>query len=86
MRTIQILYKKNKRFFDGRIGAPPRVLEAYMSEVVWPHPPEAEWHGLHGHWPNVRLQLPCMVWVVRVLLRQCDDQHKIGLSWMEVHI
>ena len=57
-----------------------------MGEVVWPHPPEAERHGLHGHWPNVRPWLPSMVRVVVVLLRQCDDQHKIGLPWMEVYI
>ena len=38
---------------DGGIGAPPKVLEAYMGEVVWPHLPEAEWHCFHGHWPNV---------------------------------
>jgi hypothetical protein len=24
---------------DGRGGAPPKVLKAYMGEVVWPHPP-----------------------------------------------
>ena len=27
-----------------------------------------------------------MAWVVVVLLRQWDDQLKIGLPWMEVHI
>ena len=27
-----------------------------------------------------------MAWAVVVLLRQCDDQFKIGLPWMEVHI
>jgi hypothetical protein len=41
-------------FLDGGGGAPPKVLEAYMGEVVWPHPPEAEWQGLHGYWPNVK--------------------------------
>ena len=38
----------------------PRVLEAYMDEVVWPHPPEAERHSLYGHWPNVKHS--CLVW------------------------
>ena len=33
---------------------PPKVLEAYMGEVVWPHLPEAERYGLHEHWRNVR--------------------------------
>ena len=41
-------------FLNSEVGAPFRVLEAYMGKVVWPHPPEAERHGLHGHWPNVR--------------------------------
>jgi hypothetical protein len=27
-----------------------------------------------------------MARVVVVLLRQCDDQLKVGLSWMEVHL
>ena len=27
-----------------------------------------------------------MAWVVVVLLQQCDDQLKIGLPWMEIHI
>jgi hypothetical protein len=31
-----------------------KVLEDYMGEVVWLHPPEAEPQGLHGHWPNVK--------------------------------
>ena len=40
-------------FVDGGGGSPPKVLESYMDEVVWPYPPEAERQGLHGHWPNV---------------------------------
>ena len=56
-----------------------------MSEVIWPHPPKAKRHGPHGHWPNVRPKLPSMVQVVVVLLQQRNDQHKIGLPWMEVH-
>ena len=31
-------------------------------------------------------KVPCMIQVVIVLLQQCDDQHKIGISWIEVHI
>jgi hypothetical protein len=57
-----------------------------MDEVVWPHPPEAEAQGLHGHWPNVKTQLPSMARVVVVLLWQCNDQLKVGLPWMEVHL
>jgi hypothetical protein len=55
-----------------------------MGEVVWPHPPEAERQGLHGHWPNMKV--PSMARVVVVLLRQCDDQLKGGHPWMEVHL
>jgi hypothetical protein len=51
-----------------------------MGEAVWPpNPPEAERHGFHGHWPNMGGWLPSMAWVVVVLLRQCDDQLKMGL-------
>ena len=57
-----------------------------MGEVVWPNPPKAEQQGVHGHWPNMRGWLPSMAHVVEVLLRQSNDQLKIGLSWMEVHI
>jgi hypothetical protein len=47
------LGRETKDFFT--VGeAPPKVLEAYMGEMVWPHPPEAERQGLHGHWPNVK--------------------------------
>jgi hypothetical protein len=73
-------------FFDGGGGAPPKVLEAYMGEVVWSHPPEAKRQGLHVHWLNVKAQLLSMARVVVVLLQQCDDQLKVGLSWMEVHL
>jgi hypothetical protein len=41
-------------FLDGGGGAPPKVLEAYMGEVVRPNPPDAERQGLHGHWPIVK--------------------------------
>jgi hypothetical protein len=47
-------WERDKRCLDGGGGAPPKVLEAYMGEVVWPHPPEAQRQGLHGHWPNVK--------------------------------
>jgi hypothetical protein len=47
------LLVEDKRFFDGGGGALPKVLEAYMGEMVWPHPFEAKWQGLHGHWPNM---------------------------------
>ena len=58
-----------------------------MDEAVWlPNLPEAERHGHHGHWPNMGGWVPSMARVVEVLLRQCDDQLKIGLPWMEVHI
>jgi hypothetical protein len=52
----------------------------------WPNPPEAERHGFHRHWPNMRGWLPSIAHVVIVLLRQRNDQLKIGLSWMGVHI
>jgi len=32
-------WERDKRFLDGGGGAPQKVLEAYMGEVVWPHPP-----------------------------------------------
>ena len=51
-----------------------------------PNPHEAKWHGLHGHWPIVGAYLPSMVRVVVVLLWQCNDQLKIELPWVEVHI
>jgi hypothetical protein len=57
-----------------------------MGEVVWPHPPEAERQGVHGHWPNVKTWFPSMLRVVVVLFRQCDDQLKVGLPSMEVHL
>jgi hypothetical protein len=47
------LLVERQRFLDGGGGALPKVLEAYMGEVVWPHPPEVNRQGLHGHWPNV---------------------------------
>ena len=45
---------RDKRLVDGGRGALPKVLEAYMGEVVWLHLPEAKRQGLHGHWPNVK--------------------------------
>jgi hypothetical protein len=57
-----------------------------MGEVVWPHPSEAERQGLYGHWPKMKAKLPIMARVVVVLLRQCDDQLKVGFPWMEVHL
>jgi hypothetical protein len=30
---------RDKRSLDGGEGAPPKLLKAYMDEVVWPHPP-----------------------------------------------
>ena len=51
-----------------------------MGEAVWPpKPPEAQWHGLYRHWPNVKTQLLNMVWVAGRLLRQRDNQFKIGI-------
>ena len=44
---------RSERFLDSGGGAPPKDLEAYRGEVVWPNPPEAEQQGLHGHWPNM---------------------------------
>jgi hypothetical protein len=49
--------------------------------------------GLYG-WDSVAAKptqglgsyLPSMARVVVVLLRQCDDQLKIGLPWIKVHI
>ena len=40
----------------------------------------------YGRWPNLGAWLPRLVWVVVMLLRQRDDQLKIGLPWMKVHI
>ena len=82
MSTRPQFLVERQEAFGRTIGAPPRVLEAYMGEVVWPHPHEVKRHGLDGNWPNVRPKLPSMVRVVVVLLRQRDDQHKVGLSWM----
>jgi hypothetical protein len=56
-----------------------------MRRQSQPNPPKAKWQGLHGHWPNMKGQLPSMAWIVVVLLGQCDDQVKIGLPWMEIH-
>ena len=74
-------------FLDSGVGALPKVLEVYMGEAVWlPYPPEAEWDGFHGHWPNVEAWLPSMAQVVIVLLQQRYNQLKIGLPGIEVHI
>ena len=53
-----------------------------MGEAVWP----VERHGLHKHWPNMGGWLHSMAQVVVVLLRQRNDQLKIGLPWMKVYI
>ena len=58
-----------------------------MGEAVWlPNPPKARppW-ALAQHGGGGGEWLPNMARVVIVLLQQCDDQLKIGLSWMEVH-
>ena len=68
--------KKSKNpttIFDGGVGAPHKVLEAYMDEVVWPAKPSGTY-------------LATMLWVVVVLLGQHENQLKSGLPWMEVHI
>jgi hypothetical protein len=57
-----------------------------MGEVVWPHLPEAKRQGIYRHWPNVEAWLHNMAWVVVMLLRQCDDQLKIGFPLIEFHI
>ena len=65
---------------DGGIGAPRKVLEAYMGEVGWPaNPPKAERHNLYGRWSNVCAWVHNMVRIVVVLLQQHDDQLNIGL-------
>ena len=65
----------------------PKILEYYMGEAAWhPNPPEVEWHGLHGHWPNIGAKLHSSVWVVIVLFQKRNEQLQIRLSWMEVHI
>jgi hypothetical protein len=51
---VPTLGRETKGFFMVGGGPPPKVLEAYMGEVVWPHPPGSERQGLHGHWPNVK--------------------------------
>ena len=45
-------------------------------------PHVVEQRGLHMHWPNVGVKLPSMLWIVVMLLRQRDDQLKIG--WTKV--
>jgi hypothetical protein len=57
-------------FLDGGRGAVPKILKAYMGEVVWPHPPEVERQGLYGHCPYMERKLFSMARVVIVLLRQ----------------
>ena len=47
------LGRETRGFLTGG-GTPPKVLKAYMDEVVWPEPPEAERQSLHGHWSNVK--------------------------------
>ena len=40
-------------FLEGGGRALPKVLEAYIGELVWPYPLEAEQQCLHGDWPKV---------------------------------
>ena len=47
--------------------------------------PDAEQHDLHGRWPSIGAKLPSMLWVVIVLLRQRDDQLKIGWKGLSNH-
>ena len=58
-----------------------KVLEAYTGRRRFqPTLPAAKRRGLYMHWPNVGANLPSMIRVVIVLLRQCDDQLKIRLT------
>jgi hypothetical protein len=57
-----------------------------MGGVVWPHQAEAERQGLDGHWSNVEAYLPSMAHVVVMLLQFCNDQLKVGLPWMGIHL
>jgi hypothetical protein len=58
-----------------------------MGKMMWPpNPSKVERNNLHWHWPYVRAYLPSMARVVVLLFRKCDNQLKIGLSWMQVHI
>ena len=41
--------RMRKLILDGGVGAMQKILEICIGEVVWPHPPETERHGLHGH-------------------------------------
>ena len=52
--TIGPTLSRETRFFNDGVGALPKVLEVYMGKVVWPHPSEAERHGLYGLWPNMK--------------------------------
>ena len=40
---------RDKMLLDSGRRASPKGLEAYIDEVVWLNPPEAEQHDLHGH-------------------------------------
>jgi hypothetical protein len=44
-------WERDKRCLDGGGGAPPKVLEAYMGEVVWPHPPRPNGNAFTGIGP-----------------------------------
>ena len=61
---------------DGGVGALPKVLEAYMGEVALLTDPTRSILDIYAS--------GC--YNVGMLLHQRDDQLKIELSWMEVHI
>jgi hypothetical protein len=42
---------RDKRFLEGGGGASPELLEAYMGEVVWPHPPRPNGKAFMGIGP-----------------------------------
>ena len=59
--------------FDGRVGAPPKVLGIYMGETALPTDPT---------W-NI---LGTLLWGVVVLSWQHNDQLKSRIPWMEIYI
>ena len=63
----------------------PKVLEAYVgSQLCQPSPPTTEQHDLYERWPKMGAKLPSMLWVIIVLLRQRDDEFKIGWTCIKV--
>ena len=73
--------------FDGAVKALCKVLKAYTGAAGWPADPT---RGQQVQPLRAMIQLgdilPSMVRIVKVLLQQRNDQLKIGLPWMEVHI